>query len=301
VAARQPDHLVLLGDSVYLDVPLPGATHPMDMDEDGFARHLFERYTVQLAQPQFAALVRGMGPGRVWSTWDDHDFLWNDACGARERKNPAHAAKIRLATAFQEAFRAALAQGLAPGAFPPVYEDARFWDPAQPPLSTPSIALAPDLWLHLADVRSWRTATWLVAAAKRQLLGPAQRQQLAAAMDSQPGAVHLLASGSTLAGWQRYDGDWRWLLDRAARERVLVLSGDIHRNQVDAFHSGGWPLHEATSSGAAVRDAVVIGQRRRNFGWIEVQPDRVGLHLFADDREQPALQRRLDRTTWRPA
>jgi hypothetical protein len=56
IAARQPDHLVKLGDSLYLDVPLAG-THPSDMGDDAFAQHLYANYTGLMAQPRIKALV----------------------------------------------------------------------------------------------------------------------------------------------------------------------------------------------------------------------------------------------------
>ena len=47
----------------------------------------------------------------VSATWDDHDFLWNDACGATLAKQPQHSGKIALSTAFFGAYRRALALG----------------------------------------------------------------------------------------------------------------------------------------------------------------------------------------------
>lgn len=300
ITAQQPDHLVLLGDSIYLDVPL-GPQHPSDMTDDAFARHLFAQYTHLLAQPQFLALVRHLPAARVHAIWDDHDFLWNDALGAEAQANPAHRGKVRLSTAFLEVFRAALAARCAPGSFPAVYNDPVFWSPQQPPLSTPSIALAPDLWLHLADVRSARTRTWLLRESKRTLLGEAQRLRLAAAIQAAPQAVHLLASGSTLASWKRYAGDWAWLNHLAAQQRLLVLSGDIHRNESAASYTGGFPLHEATSSGAAVRDAVVVGRRQRNHGLLDLSDTQVRMRFFANNHEDAHWGRTLDRHTWLPA
>jgi len=294
IAERQPDHLVLLGDSLYLD--LAGGTHPQQMGEAEFAALAYTLYAELIAQPQFAALVRALPAGRVHAIWDDHDFLWNDATGADV--HPLHSGKVRLSTAFLEAFRATLAQRLAPGSFPTGSDDARLWNPQQPPLATPSVALAPGVWLHLSDGRTWRTGTWLTPESKRTLFGAAQRTQFAAAVGAQPQAVHLWASGSTLAGYQRHTRDWNWLVALAARQRMLVLSGDIHKNNLDAFHTGGWPLHEATSSGAAVKDAVIVGRARRNFGLIDVSDDRVSIELF----KQNALEMRrvLDRASWLP-
>lgn len=294
IAAQKPDRLLLLGDSLYLD--LQTAVHPQDMDDDSFAKHLFALYGELIAQPQFAALVRSLPAGSVNAIWDDHDFLWNDAEGAEAQ--PVHSGKVRLSTAFLETFRAALDQRLAPGSFPSVYNDARFWNLNQKPLTTPSLKLANDLWLHLTDGRTFRTRTWLLSEAKRTLFGPAQRDRLQAAIEAAPQAVHLWASGSTIAGYQRYTRDLNWLKALAARQRMLVLSGDIHRNELDAFYTEGLPLHEATSSGAAVRDAVIAGASRQNHGLLDIDDQNVTIQLFKRNRLEK--RRVLDRQTWLP-
>jgi alkaline phosphatase D len=300
IQAQQPDHLVLLGDSIYLDVPVVG-THPQDMLDDEFAQHLYRLYSLQLNQPEFASLIKSMPKSHVWSIWDDHDFLWNDALGALHGQQPVHQGKVRLSTAFQEAWRHTLAHGLAAGSWPGAYNDPVFW-PSQPaPLSTPSIPLAPDVWLHLTDGRTWRTQTWLLRESRRTLLGDAQRQALQATMAAAPQALHLMASGSTLADYKkRYPRDWSWLLGQAAKARTLVLSGDIHRNESDAYFTGGLPLHEATSSGAAVKDAVIVGKMRRNFGVVDVGDQHVSISLFADNKLETKWSRKLDRGTWLP-
>jgi alkaline phosphatase D len=295
IAAQQPDRLLLLGDMVYTDIGAPEP--PAQMGDDAFAQHLWALYGELLAQPQFRALVQQLPAGRVHSLWDDHDFLWNDANGADERAR--HSGKIRIATAFQEAFRRTLAQGLAPGSYPASYNDSVFWDLDQPPLSTPSIAIAPDVLLHLSDGRSHRTRTWLLAERHRTMFGAAQRDAFAAAIAAAPAdTVHLWASGTTLAGYKRYAQDWDWLRAQAATHRTLVLSGDIHRNELDAYFTGGLPLHEATASGAAVRDAVVVGRRQHNHGIVDIADDTVTVRLYR--RQTLQEQRVLDRATWLP-
>lgn len=301
IASQQPDYLVLLGDSIYLDVNA-GTPHPQIMSDVGFAQSLLRLYTAQLNQPAFRALVRSMPNNRVWSIWDDHDFLWNDACGDNIGRNPVYHEKIRLTTAFQEVFRAALANSLANGSFPTVYNDAAFWDLDQRPLAYPSVPLNDNTWLHLTDGRTYRTLTWPLPESKRTLLGDDQKAQLAAAIAAAPAdAVHLFASGSTMATYKtRYARDWQWLTRLAARRRMLVLSGDIHRNETDAFFTAGFPLHEATSSGAAVKDAVILGKTRRNFGIVEVNDDTVGFTLYANGRPETRLTRQLLRSSWLP-
>jgi alkaline phosphatase D len=298
IAAQQPDRLVLLGDSMYFDID--SASHPRDMPDWAFAQHIYQRYAELIAQPRFAALVGAMPPGTVHAIWDDHDFLWNDATGADRNTRVMHGGAIRLATAFLEAFRAALQQQLAPGSFPPDAGDPSFWNMNQPPLTTPSLQLAPDLWLHLSDGRTNRTSTFLVAESKRTIFGDAQKTAFAQAIVNAPQAVHLWASGSTMAGYQRYTKDIMWLMGLAAQQRVLMLSGDIHRNALDAFTNGPnlFALHEATSSGAAIKDAVVAGAVRQNFGILDIGPQQVDISLFSRNRLE--LSRTIFRQTWLP-
>lgn len=298
IAAQQPDRLLLLGDSTYFDIDTD--THPRDMPDWAFAQHIHQRYAELIAQPQFAALVGAMPPGTVDAIWDDHDFLWNDATGGDRNMRVVHGGKVRLATACLEAFRVALQQQLAAGSFPPGPGDASLWNMNQPPLTTPSLQLAPDLWLHLSDGRTNRTSTFLVAESKRTIFGDTQKTAFAQAIANAPQAVHLWASGSTMAGYQRYTKDVTWLMGLAAQQRVLMLSGDIHRNALDAFTNGPnqFPLHEVTSSGAALKDAVVAGAVRQNFGILDVGPQQIDISLFSRNRLE--LSRTIFRQTWLP-
>jgi alkaline phosphatase D len=86
----------------------------------------------------------------------------------------------------------------------------------------------------------------------------------------------------------------------ASQQRILVLSGDIHRNALDAFTNGPnrFPLHEATCSGAALRDAVVAGALRRNFGIVDIGPQQVDIRLFKRNRLE--LSRAIFRQPWLP-
>jgi len=298
IAAQQPDRLLLLGDSTYFDIGT--ALHPRDMPDWAFAQHIYQRYAELIAQPQFAALVGAMPAGTVDAIWDDHDFLWNDATGGDQNMRVLHGGKMRLATACLEAFRAALQQQLAAGSFPADANDPSLWDMNQPPLTTPSLQLENDLWLHLSDGRTNRTSTFLVSESSRTIFGGAQKTAFDLAFANAPQAVHLWASGSTMAGYQRYTKDLAWLMGLASQQRVLMLSGDIHRNALDAFTNGpnAFPLHEATSSGAAIKDAVVFGTVRQNFGVVDVGPVQIDVSLF--NRNHLELSRTIFRQTWLP-
>lgn len=298
IEALRPDHLVLLGDSIYMDVPVVN-DHPKTMLDNDFAQHMHQLYRAQLAQPQFLKLLKAMGPKRVWSTWDDHDFLWNNAWGAHERNNPLQRDKVRISTAFQEAFRAAVASGDPLKHFPTSYTDIAFWNPAQPPLTHPSIALGGGVWLHLSDGRTHRTRPGDAEDADRTMLGRRQREQFDQAFEAHPNDVHLFASASTLGDYKKdYPIDWQWLKGRAAKSRTLALTGDLHRNESDVFETGGRPLHEATSSGAGVRSLVALGKEVRNHGLVVIDADHVQVRLFNHNAEETAHRFRIDRSTW---
>ena len=99
IRQQQPDYLVLLGDSIYLDINFP--THPEQMDSNAFSQWQFDLYGELIAQPQFAACVKGLPAGHVFSIWDDHDFLWNDANGAEALATPAQRDKVWIPPAYQ--------------------------------------------------------------------------------------------------------------------------------------------------------------------------------------------------------
>ena len=103
-----------------------------------------------------------------------------------------------------------------------------------------------------------------------------------------------------MAGYQRYTKDLSWLMGLSAQQRVLVLSGDIHRNALDAFTNGPnqFPLHEATSSGAALKDGVVTGAVCQNFGIVDVGPQQVDINLY--NRNNLEFSRTIFRQTWLP-
>jgi alkaline phosphatase D len=295
---RNPDYLVLLGDSIYLDIN--SSTHPMAMTDDQFAQHLFNRYQEQIKVPEFSALVKSMGAGKVFSIWDDHDFLWNDQAGADALAAPSSRQKVMLSTAFQTAFRSALSAGFVVGSFPSQYNAAPLWDFSTFPLQTPSVKLMNDVYLHLTDGRTHRTRKWGLEETKRTILGSSQRQTIAQTYGQSPASsIHLVASGSILSDYRKsFPVDWEWLITQSSTRRTLALSGDIHRNALDEFAGTKFPLYEATSSGAGVRELVVAGSARQNFGWLEIDASHVNIQLFAKNKLDASCSRRIIRSSW---
>lgn len=301
IAQAQPDVLLLLGDSIYMDAYtyLRGYTHPSRLSDEAFAQRMHERYSALLAQPQFRSLVQSLPAGAVYSIWDDHDFLWNNACGAQEQAQ--HAEKIRLSTAFQRVFRACLAQGAAGlDRFPTSPASPEFHHPDEPPLATPSYTLSDRerIHLHLLDGRTYRTSPCAWRSKPRRMLGQTQKDQIEQQIAQCGAGLHLLASGSTAKDWKDYPEDWAWLHDLAQKHELLLVSGDIHLNRSE-YHQRATPtstqgssqvssqgFYEVTSSGAAVRYALSLGFAQQNYGLLQVDGASVQAQFFHFGQEQ---------------
>lgn len=296
IAALQPDVLVLLGDSIYLDV---GAGHHMGSLKEAlpndFAIHQHRLFKELLEAPKFKELV-SRPTLKVHAIWDDHDFLWNDACGAAVYADKALRPLVHVSRAQFGAFRAALAANLAPGSFPaqPVS-----WEPAPPPPGYSCVPLAHNTFLHLTDGRSFKKPL-----GKKAVMGMAQIDLMEKAMQEAPaGAVHLVTTGVVFESrkgesWLDCKAEYERMLELGRRHNLLVLSGDIHDNNLAAITlAPGRFMYEATSSGAALKTAVIFGSELRNFGMIEVDDATVSIRI----RKSGALQypADLDRATWR--
>ncbi|MES2583712.1 MAG: hypothetical protein V4627_13415 [Pseudomonadota bacterium] len=295
IAAAQPDVLVLLGDSMYLDVGGPyGSLGVQQLSENDFAEHAHSRYAATLAQKQFKALVQS--PGLVtYAIWDDHDFLWDNACGADLMKNPALRPLVYPSRALFAAYRQALASRLAPGSFPSA---PPYWDTKTPAPGYTCVLLDATLFLHLTDGRSFRKAR-----GNRALLGADQLNALQAAMALAPaGATHLVASASVFDArhgdsWLTCPTEYSRLQTLAQQYNILILSGDIHDNNLASYTlQAGRRLFEATASGAAVRTGVVVGALQRNYGLLDIDGAHVDISLFKSGARQYGGS--IHRLTW---
>lgn len=317
IAKQEPDVLVLLGDSVYIDCPPhpdeSGHQHPQDAGyaDHAFATHLHALYQKQLAVPEFSNLIT-QPHLRTYAIWDDHDFLWNDANGKNARTK-LHMNQAVLSGNLLQCWRAALNKE----AFPASVSDAAVqqnyvtppnlgaYDSLMPGYD--HIKLSDQLHLHLTDGRSWRTKT--------QLLGSAQRQKIESEIHNAPHAVHLVASGSTFqrhgrSGWLDCQDDHDWLLHLASQYRILLLSGDIHRNATPEpiTTATGKKFYEVTASGAAVNFSPFHWSDNdpgnswlnysQKFGVLNVSDDAIGISLFDHGRETPSPHAPISIKNW---
>ena len=294
IAAQHPDRLLLLGDSIYIDAgPYPIHTnHPREMAPVDFLQYVLARWTLQLDQPQFRALVKTVATDAIW---DDHDFLWDESHGEGAIKLRVYADKIRTSRALFNAFVRTLEARLAPGSFPTAYNDWAINQPDEPPPGYRFRSLADDLKLHLTDGRSWRI--------KRDLLGAAQRGQIEAKLAAAPTALHLLASGSVVNDdcgerWSLFD-DHAWLMAQARKYKILVLSGDIHANRFKSIDLGqGRWLHDATASGAAINKLVGVGSKCQNYGLLSTDAQQLRLDFFSHGTPDSVGAWAIDRSSW---
>lgn len=295
IAAVQPDVLVLLGDSLYLDVGGPyGSLGLQQLSESEFAEHAYSRYVDTLAQPQFRALVQTPGL-RTYAIWDDHDFLWDNACGGDVMKSPSLRPLVYPSRALFAAFRQALAARLAPNSFPAALP---YWDNKTPAPGYSCVPLGASLLLHLTDGRSFRKAT-----GRSALLGAAQLDTLQATMAAaSAGTTHLVASASVFDArhgdsWLNCPAEYTRMQEMAQTHNILILSGDIHDNNLASYGlQDGRRMFEATASGACLRTRVVIGALQRNFGLLDIDDDQVGIRLFKSGAVQYSGS--IDRANW---
>ena len=290
IKALAPDVLLLLGDIMYMDYGLAimGSHRPLGwprkVTNDVFAATMHGRYAQQWSVQSFRDLLSS-GP-ELGMVWDDHDFAWNNSRGAGSEKHFAVNKERRLiAQGLFRQFRAACK-----------HPDASSY-PAMPSLD--ELLTAPeqgiqasfdrdDVRFIMLDGRSFREDPNLGPDA--DMLGHTQREWLQQQVKEWDGLV-VIGSGSVLSGseesWSMYL-EYTWLLGLATG-RVVVLSGDIHKNVLPVRHSRS--VFEVTSSGAA-RPGLGggfshLGGARGNFGVLTVG-EQVAVALFSPDNPNGA-------------
>lgn len=291
MAQRQPDHLVLLGDNIYMDYAWG---HPYGLREPGklslaeFSATMHSYFARQWAVPSFQAAIAAPA---VHAIWDDHDFAWDNARGGEY----VFGDDLYVAPAYRRVSRLLFQQ----------YRQALVDKPASyPPNPCPTgevshdlggiqthLDLQPDLRLHLLDGRSFREVPGPISS----LLGKQQREALGQALLPRP-AINLIASGTTLADWEQFRPDHQWLTSRCKAFNVLVLSGDIHEPALNLHQQP----YEATASALAQPQGKleIFSKRSEVFGLLEVSAEGVQVDIF--HQGQAVLSGALARPGWTP-
>lgn len=322
IAQAAPDHLLLLGDQIYMDYGAgknPGNGKPAEYPDVQFAAHMYLRYASQWQVMRNSGLwqVSGM---KVHGIWDDHDFAWNNSFGAgapvpslRAKYQAVPASKQQISRHLFRLFFSSLRKPVFPAntlltqeAIALLHEDLSmpvfFSEMLAPDQRRGLVELAPDLRLLLTDGRSFRTAQG-VPDDERTMLGSAQTDWLHANIKA--GGITLIASGCTLnyspEAWSAY-GDYdrlRARLKEQADARVLVFSGDIHNTDLRTNHGPG--LIEMVASGAARPLGNLFRPDRGNYVLCEVTQSTIQINSFEGEAPDHIRERSatIDRASWR--
>lgn len=276
------DVLMLLGDQIYMDWGLGGATDwrtliadKPDKGLEAFAIDMHRRYALQWKVASFQRLICNFAgradPSRLLVTWDDHDFAWNNSLGVDGTDPVLHKhgvpAKVKaVSRRLFDQFVNQLRRGTPGSDYPTLpgdwsatlahaQADGLFWSGSLGSPNGPPCLLLDTRW-H----REARTAG-------ASILGQHQRDSLLASV-GQPGAgLLVVACGTPLnykylvsqQAWHDANGasyvDYDAML-RAAARPVFVLAGDVHRNAWSGklFLSTGLSskVVQVLSSGAAI-------------------------------------------------
>lgn len=278
VAAKKPDVLLLLGDSIYMDFGFT-LKDAQKWSPDQFLDEMYERYEAQWAVDSFRKLV--LSVSKIGTTWDDHDFAWNNACGADRRiKEKVSDEKYRISRKLHLQFRIHLSKGLNTP-YPKKPKLERLLTDARGIQDDFNVG---DVQVIMTDGRTWRQNIKDKNKPRTQeMLGEKQRKWIEKTIKSGPGGPVLLCSGSTLAGsresWEHYS-DLDWLIEKNFA-KLLVLSGDIHKNKLRKRTTKALPVQEVTSSGAA-RPGFIgpLAGSKGKFGILNIAGDRIKITLY---------------------
>ncbi len=279
VSIENPDVLLLLGDSIYMDFGFT-LNRPRSWKQQKFANKMYKRYAKQWDVTNFSTLVQSVS--HVGLTWDDHDFGWNNCYGVGAGKNAIPKNKRLISKGLFQQFKKKLQDNSSSKSYPsqPVLKELL----KTKDKGIDQIIDIGQVRIIMLDGRTFREK----ANRKNKMLGVSQRKWLAKKINEWSG-ISIICTGSILTGgkesWDKYQ-DFNWLMAQNFK-KTIVLSGDIHRNTIQT-HESQPVIHEFTSSGAARKG---FGGGRGNFGMLDVSGNVVTVTLF--DREGEQLTRSI--------
>lgn len=284
VKAKNPNVLLLLGDSVYMDFGIwPFSSRvlgwPRKASNDEFAEVLYQRYRKQWGVASFRQLIAS--GVRVGITWDDHDFAWNNSRGAgTEKKYAVSTEKKLISRNLFLQFKNVLQKGSSNPEYP-LMPDITELKKGGEGVGIQETFDYESVRVMMLDGRSFRQDPNDVPDA--EMHGRAQRNWLAEQLETWNG-LKLIGAGSVLTNskesWDNYL-DFKWLLDQPV-SNVIVLTGDIHKNVAPISHRANPPLYEITSSGAARPG---MGGNSGNFGILTIGEETL-VELFDGDTKE---------------
>lgn len=260
IRLAKPDVLLLLGDTVYM-------REEKNKTPEALRADLRARYAEQRSDPHFAALCKDINDrGKtLLAVYDDHDFLGNDRCGGDEPAALREAARDEFIHMFSPALTGSDVYRLVRSDLVDIIVlDARFYR------KSPSVSKNdPDAML---GAQQW---TWLEGA-----VASAAAPYLVVASSSNFHKLDLIRPDS----WEKYPAAASRLrnLLNEARGKVMIVSGDIHENNMSDKNG----IIEVVSSGVSRKNVITgnlpipfIEKRLRNYGVLTFSPDSVRVEL----------------------
>lgn len=267
-----PDYLLLTGDHIYMDFgywPFSREyTHkPKSYSANEFRRIMQEKYELQWAEPHFKTLIDKMkAKNGLIATWDDHDFAWNNACGAQ--------VPDEIKTISRELFHHYLGKP---------ENDA--YQSALNPQDLYGFYDIPGARIIVLDTRFYAEEACLFKP-DAKLLGDQQWQFLTQALQHTAPLTLIVSAISLTKGgenWQRYRKEYQKLQDLLRPIKgAIVIAGDIHSNALLAPDKKR-PCYELIASGMAVNQlGLPFGiTDQRNWGLMDIDSENIAISLHS--------------------
>lgn len=288
ILAHKPDVLILLGDNIYMDF-FQTLYFPIIYSNSKFLHTMYSGYKSIWENTDFRNLIKSTAA--ILTTWDDHDFAWNNCCGQGTGIRGVPRDKKLISRYLHLQFRNTLLNAATSATYPsePSLEQALATDDKgifySQILTTEH---GTPIKVIMTDSRYYRENP----GDKSSLLGSAQKTWLKNEFSSSE-PLKILCSGSPLTegkeAWNKYS-DLSWIVSQNLTQ-FLVLTGDIHENMTKIHtNQNGSQFYEFISSGAA-SPPIFFKKFEGKWGLIEIDDQSNGaenkklnlsVHLFQD-------------------
>ncbi|MBA4381963.1 MAG: hypothetical protein C0406_05295 [Sideroxydans sp.] len=290
IAKSDPDYLLLLGDNIYMDYGLVPTLDPFKWEPgykpcfysvDVFEKKLRQKYTEQWKVPEFANLVTKMrAKNGFFGTWDDHDFLWNNAYGADTHTLCGKFGKVAEKKAISRA----------------LFHE--FINCSTLPSEVYCHVDTPFARVIILDNRYHATSP---KAKNAVLLGSDQMKFLKDKLEHDL-PYTIICGGLTLTeggeNWSNYDNEFGEFSKFVSQKKVIYLGGDIHQNLFKApTPNNKSPCFEIISSGLSINKLALPFKFDdvRNWGTLDIDENEITVSL----RDIEGTSRyRIDGNTW---
>lgn len=290
IAKADPDYLFLLGDNIYMDYGFLPSIRPLKWEfgniprlytVECFKEQMRKKYEEQFAVPQFKELVAKMrAKNGFFGTWDDHDFLWNNAYGGNVDSFWAKICQVEE--------KRSISRDL-------------FHEYMDCSTNRPEVYCHVDTPFARVIILDNRYHATSPKAANAALMGNEQMEFLKAKLDHDL-PYTIICGGLTLTeggeDWSKYPFEFGRFAQLVLDKKVIYLGGDIHDNKFNSpAPNNKPPCYEIVSSGLSINDCglPIKTDDVRNWGTLDIDENEIIVTL----RDIEGTTRyRIDSKTW---